>query len=121
MFDWTAFLDLAEQLLAESPPSEAAARTAISRAYYAVFCAARTHLDPTGALIPPDGRAHARVWGAFQAAPRGRPRKIAQVGIRLKRRREQADYDSVYPDLFTEANDTVKRARQLLRDIAALP
>ncbi len=36
MFEWFDFLDLAETL-AETPNNEAAARTAISRAYYATF------------------------------------------------------------------------------------
>lgn len=121
MFDWTTFLDLADALLAEETPTEAEARTAISRSYYSVFCAARRYLDPTGTVIPPDGRAHKTVWDTFQSAPRGRQRKIAQVGRRLKRRREQADYDDVYPDLLAEARETVLRAHQLLRDITSLP
>ena len=120
MFDWETFLDLADALLAEPAPSEAAARTAISRAYYAVFRAARRLLDPSGTVIPPDGRAHKTVWDAFQTAPSGVRRRIAQEGRRLKRRREQADYDDVYPNLLAEARQTVTTARRLLEDIGAL-
>lgn len=120
MFDWATFLDLADSLLAQPTPTEAAARTAISRAYYAVFRAARRSLDPAGTVIPPDGRAHMTVWDTFQTSPSGVRRKIAQEGRRLKRRREQADYDNVYPNLLAEARQMVATARQLLRDIAAL-
>ncbi len=120
MFDWVTFLDLADALLPPPTPSDAAARTTISRAYYAVFRAARRHLDPTGSVIPPDGRAHRRVREAFQAAPSGVRRKIAQEGRRLKGRRDQADYDADYPDLVAEARESVVRARRLLRDIASL-
>ncbi len=120
MFDWVTFLDLADALLAPPTPSDAAARTAISRAYYAVFRAARRHLDPTGSVIPPDGRAHKRVWDAFQTVPSGIQRRIAQEGRRLKRRRDRADYDDVYPDLVAEARESIIRARRLVGDIASL-
>ncbi len=81
---------------------------------------ARRHLDPTESVIPPDGRAHKRVWDAFQTAPGGVRRRIAQEGRQLKRRRYRADYDDVYPDLVAEARESVIRARRLRGDIVSL-
>lgn len=82
---------------------------------------ARRRLDPTGSVIPPDGRAHKRVWDAFQTAPGGVRRRIAQEGRQLKRRRDRADYDDDYPDLVAEARESVVRARRLVQDIATMP
>lgn len=120
MFDWVDFLDVAEALLAQPTATEAAQRTAIGRTYYAVFCVARRYVDPDGVTIPRDGRAHRLVWEALESAPRGVPRRIAQVGRRLKQRRERADYDEVYPNLDIEAPHSIALARRLFRDVPEL-
>ena len=121
MFDWVGFLAVAEALLVQSTATEAAQRTAISRAYYALFCAAGRYVDPDGATIPRDGRAHRLVWESLEsAAPSGGTRRIAQVRRRLKQRRERADYDEVFPNLDVEAPHSVALARRLFRDVPEL-
>ncbi|MBD0324008.1 MAG: hypothetical protein ICV72_11575 [Aldersonia sp.] len=62
MFDWEEFLAFAEQLV-ERDADEAALRTAISRAYYAVYHRASAHLR-NNVLVPAHERlTHRKVWG----------------------------------------------------------
>lgn len=68
MFDWEEFHRLAERILAASPDDEATQRTAINRAYYAMFNLAKVYLLQEGVAIPPTGAAHEVVWRAFQIA-----------------------------------------------------
>jgi uncharacterized protein (UPF0332 family) len=46
-FDWRDFLDLAKTLIGQGSnySTEAASRTAVSRAYYAAFCWARNYAE----------------------------------------------------------------------------
>jgi uncharacterized protein (UPF0332 family) len=66
--EWSAYFDLAQELvnLAEEldeHEAEAYRRSAVSRAYYAMFCTARDMLDGVGDYNPPPhGSEHAYVW-----------------------------------------------------------
>lgn len=120
MFAWADFLDLADDL-ATRTGDEAAERSAISRAYYAVFGSARDHLSRSGVGLPQAGAAHAIVWTRFHAGPASVHRRIGTVGRRLLRRRRRADYDIAYPRLTREARESVELARRLLADLASLP
>jgi hypothetical protein len=51
MFDWSRYLDLADEL-ARRVSDEAAERSAISRAYYAAFGMSRRHLVQSGIVVP---------------------------------------------------------------------
>ena len=59
-FAWAAYLTLAEALFRERvtfADKEACCRAAISRAYYAAFCAARNHArDNEGLTLPRSDR-----------------------------------------------------------------
>lgn len=116
-FDWTAYLDLAEQLAAkppepkppsepqketsetrhsgssdqQRPPTEAALRTAVSRAYYAAFHVARTYLDGQGRLQDSKHESHTTVWNSFSQGGRLEGR-IKVDGFRLLNARKGADY-----------------------------
>ena len=56
MFVWADFLDIADER-ARRAGDEAAERTAIGRAYYAAFGAARDYLIRSGVTVPKAGRA----------------------------------------------------------------
>ncbi len=89
------FLTLAVSLAAES--TEAAWRTAVSRAYYAVFHVARLLLQDLGFAIPRADRAHAYLTLRLQNC--GNP-QVGQAGTDLedlRRLRNRADYDLHYP------------------------
>ena len=119
MFDWSDFLDVAEEL-AQRTGDEAALRTAIGRAYYAALGMARDHLARSGIRIP-QAAAHTIVWDRFRASPDRAERRIANLGQQLRKRRRRADYDASYPDIASDARKVVRWARRLLTDLAALP
>ena len=120
MFTWSDFLGLADELAGRFG-DEAAERTAIGRAYYAAFNAARDYLVRTGASIPQAGQAHVLVWDRFHAGPDPVHRRIADRGRNLRKRRGRADYDAVYPQVSRDARASVVMARRLLADLASLP
>jgi uncharacterized protein (UPF0332 family) len=66
VFEWIDFLELAEDLAARQH-DEAAARTAISRAYYAAFHAGRGYLVRAGIPLDRSRNAHLQVRDALRA------------------------------------------------------
>ena len=112
MFDWTAYLVLAQRLAKE--PDEAARRTAVSRAYYAVFNKARLLLEREGTVINNTGRAHDDVWRTLEAAGRGR-RRLGAEGKRLRELRRKADYEGVILALEKVTADAMATAESLNR------
>jgi len=112
-FDWQDYFSLAEGLRDMTAPS--AHRSAISRAYYAVFhkaerIYARSHTVSVPGL---GGQSHTDVWKWFE---RGNTsyKKVAQAGWRLKRYRERADYEDVFAGLTEQAALQVASAKDLL-------
>jgi len=117
VFEWFDFLDLAETL-AETPNNEAAARTAISRAYYATFHAGRTYLSRTDTPIDRSRNAHLQVLMQLQQ----RNDEIGQVLALLHSWRKQADYENpTIPDARELARSAVAFARDTIAAIEALP
>ncbi len=117
MFEWSGFLDLAEDLAA-TPNDEAAARTAISRAYYATFHAGRAYLSRTDVPIDRSRNAHFQVQMEFQ----NRSAEIGQVIAMLHFWRKQADYDTPsIPDVAELARSAVSFARDTIAAILTLP
>ena len=87
-FVWLDYLVLAEALLQARTtlaPEEACCRAAISRAYYAVYGAARTRArDQEGLQLPATGDAHQRVSTHYCQGPSPLHRAIRN---KLRRRR----------------------------------
>jgi uncharacterized protein (UPF0332 family) len=114
---WGSLIALAGSLVGQE--SEAAKRSAVSRAYYGAFNAARRLLEAHG--IPVDNhRAHDRVWRTFKEAGRAtsgterRWQMVGDLGGALRVLRNQADYADVVPRLDREAADAVATAQRLL-------
>ena len=116
MFDWTSYLVLARELAKQ--PDEASRRTAVSRAYYAIFNKARLVLAGEGTVISSTGRAHDDVWRALEAAGRGR-RRLGAEGKRLREMRRKADYDGAVPALEKVTADALATAESLNRLVDA--
>ncbi len=115
MFEWEGFLDLAEVLAADQN-NEAAARSAISRAYYATFHAGRDYLVRAGIPIDRSRNAHLQV----QEELRNKSERIAQVVKRLHVWRKYADYDTLsIPDGAGQAAIAVTLARETIDAIKA--
>jgi uncharacterized protein (UPF0332 family) len=116
VFDWSSFADLAQELSGRSG-EEAAERSAISRAYYAAFHAARDYLDRTGPAVARSGSAHAEVRNRMFWSER----RVGEGLRRLHGLRKHADYDDVYPDdLSADAVGAVSLAQALIHTIARL-
>lgn len=113
MFDWWEYLALAQRL--EAAGDEASRRSAISRAYYSVLCAARNSLvnSQSGFVVNPGRSLHAQVWDAYERRGDLAGRQIAQWGRRLKHHRARADYHDNMPGLLKTVQDSMHTARRL--------
>src|SRR5258708_7770083 len=103
-FDWVEYMRLAKQLAGVSttpPGQEANHRTAISRAYYAAFCQARNYLrdkDQDNAITSiTDAQIHGYVIHQFSDSRDRQRKRIGQNLDRLRRERNRADYEDIYP------------------------
>ncbi len=117
---WADYLRLAKYLV-QRVDDEAAARAAISRAYYAAFDSARMHLVQRVVSVPSTRPAHALVWSSFHATADPTQRRIANIGRILRKKRSHADYDEIVLHAHLEAQRAIDLAERLLADLAALP
>lgn len=115
-FDWAEFLTLAEELAPRSG-DDAAARSAISRSYYAALGRAAAHLRAEGVPIS-QLQIHGQVSRAFQNSRDERRKTIAQHLIWLRQQRNRADYDAApWAGLADIAGDAVAHAGSILRSL----
>jgi uncharacterized protein (UPF0332 family) len=125
-FAWTQYLDLARELAADtrSEGVEARLRSAVSRAYYAAFHAAKDFLAERDGFVPAGPDVHAKVWRHYLAGPgTGRQRKaVARNGRCLREERGKADYDNPFPDpdIRKAAEGALLLAREIARQVEAL-
>jgi uncharacterized protein (UPF0332 family) len=116
------FLELADTLCTEI--TEAAWRTAVSRAYYAAFHTARQLLRQCGFAVPPADQAHAYLW--LRLANSGHP-DVQRAGNDLsilRHIRNWADYDLDRPMDHATAFGQVQAGDsiiQLLEQVAGEP
>jgi hypothetical protein len=116
-FDWNNFLTLAEQLAQDN--DEASQRTAIGRAYYAVFnVACERAIQNCG---QPIGSKHAWCWDQYRQNANRQCRLLGIEGDRLKKLRQKADYESATIHRLNETvTDTLNKAAQFQQDFIAL-
>lgn len=102
--------------------SEAALRSAISRAYYAALGVAYERLVDFGWTLP-RGSIHHQVWSAYARSTDPRRRDIANLGFPLRNLRNDADYKRRFPyplpETATEALHSADELIALLREIDA--
>jgi uncharacterized protein (UPF0332 family) len=89
------FLTLANALAVET--TEAAWRTAVSRAYYAAFHASRLLLRDLGFRVPRADQAHAFLWMRLSNCGDGHLEAAGQKLQDLRGERNKADYDVDVP------------------------
>lgn len=109
-FEWPEYLVLAKALLARD--SEAEWRSAISRAYYAVFNQAK---QLAGRPATSEG-SHDAVWNEMERRAERRWVAAAKHGQRLKRERVRADYSNSAVNR-REAEAAVQIAETLVRQL----
>jgi len=101
---------------------EAYLRSAMSRCYYGVFCIAKNHLDSKDISIPWVDT-HKLVRKSYQGSSSNVERKIAKNLHRLRKERNDADYEgeaSIDLERAETALDLSKRTLEQLRQIGAL-
>ncbi len=117
MFQWETFLDVARDLARnDQADNEAALRSAISRAYYAVLGAAHQRLVDAD-WTSPGGSIHLHVWRAYADATDRRRRNVARHGNFLRLRRNDADYKRQFP---LPLHETVVAALKAADELFAL-
>ena len=123
-FVWLDYLVLAEALLQAHTtlaPEEACCRAAISRAYYAVYGVARRRArDQEGLRLPPAAEAHQRVITHYRQGASPLHRAIGDSLRQLRSARNRADYDDQLVRPLALAQFAVRRARQVVGQLAAL-
>jgi uncharacterized protein (UPF0332 family) len=95
-FDWSDYLALARALRGDAdvtPSEEARLRSALSRAYYAVYGSARAVAISSGYTRQRFDTSHQALIRYFQESP-DRARKAIGVNLeRMQKNRERADYE----------------------------
>ncbi|MEG4837125.1 HEPN domain-containing protein [Microcoleus sp. B9-D4] len=131
-FDWSEYLNLAQELAAtnshSSPNREAKLRSAISRAYYSTFCLARNYLrdsekDPRLFRKNRDINEHQYVAEEFIYHPT-KKKNLVKIGENLSRLRElrnKADYeDTIFINLQKEARNALVLAENIISALSNL-
>lgn len=117
MFDWEDFFRLAQELAGRDscePLNEAAKRTAVSRAYYAAFCAARDHaVQQLNYQSQQTGRDHSELQKHLRGLG-GQWKAVADNLENLRKIRNQCDYDQQVSNLDTIASWSLKLASKVL-------
>jgi hypothetical protein len=111
-FDYREFFTIAEELGQRN--DQAASRTALGRAYYAVLgVALRTLPAAEQARISP-GQIHTRVWALYVASTTRPIRQIGGIGLRLRAWRRQADYRDDLTFSSSDVTNALADARRAL-------
>jgi uncharacterized protein (UPF0332 family) len=122
-FDWTLYLQLADAFIKSQPAGleEAYLRSAVSRAYYGAFCPARNFLtDKRGISPPADRSVHEFVINNFKNSASADEQKVGLWLDRLRRERNDADYNDTATVNTNKATLAVFMARQVISELRKL-
>lgn len=113
MFDWKLYLELAREL--NGRPSgdwlyEAALRSAVSRAYYAVFCALREYAMQWLGFAPTRTGADHLDLSSFLQQQGGDWEEVADMLDELRRWRNLCDYNNRVRRLATLTAEAIRTA-----------
>jgi hypothetical protein len=117
--DYYAYLDLAKELAApdeelDGHAKEARQRSAVSRAYYALFLTTRDAFDPEYKYRPPaEGNSHIKLWKQLKCDLDADIRDIGRLGSDLGAARVAADYGEFILDLHKFVADALDNAEEL--------
>ena len=123
-FDWAHYITLAEELEREAgklADRDSCLRTAISRAYYGAFgLARRVAITQDDLTLTRGPQVHREVISHFRNSSHRIRRQIGLDLDRLRRVRNQADYDDRFPNLRQATSISLWRARQIEHLIAQI-
>ena len=113
MFDWKDYFKLAKELAKSK--KESRLRSTVSRAYYAAFCTARNHAITLGYRTQGSGD-HAAV-PKFYASRNTQFPGVGQKLGRLRRNRNNCDYNDVVLGLSSKSQKAIMEANAILSQI----
>lgn len=112
MFNWPDYFDLSEELL--QCEGEAYQRSAVSRAYYALFHSARGKLIFWSEWNPPqEASDHEYLWETFSKKYDSESKQVGQLGDRLRKVRNKVDYADRIKDVSDVVEVAMINARNL--------
>jgi len=109
-FEWDHYLEVAENLCrhaSETEEEEACFRSAISRAYYAVFHESRVYLNDSGLM-------HAQVYNTLRDRPSRIDKQLFEAFRLTRRSREVADYERSKEVHAEDAEKVIRSARKFI-------
>jgi len=117
-FDWSQYLVLAQELVFR--PEDFCLRTSLTRAYYYIFHLALTRAKKNG-YVPLRGEpSHAQLWRIYNDNPDSNCIRLSQLGLRLKRHRDRADYEEFFPRLKEAAEQALVDAQRFTQELMSL-
>ncbi len=123
-FDWSQYFNLAKELGGEPgipATEEARLRSAISRAYYAVFIQARNYmLFHDNHIIPANVNPHGYVQVQFVTSSNRLRREIGKRLYSLRQARNRADYADNFNNLITTTRKSLRAAEEILTYLSRL-
>lgn len=119
-FDSKGYLAVAQELMEReglTAPQDARCRSAISRAYYAVYGVARSFAAARPGFERSSGSEHSALsrWFKNQSSPRFR--KVGHMLQRLHDQRKSADYGDEIENPLDQARASIRGATDILRII----
>jgi uncharacterized protein (UPF0332 family) len=125
-FDTTHFFEIAQDLYSMASGSayeEGLYRSAIGRAYYAVFREAREYLRQKKGIttIPDNSYAHTIIRKELLKLSTKEHKKVENYLDLLRTSRNKADYELSYPNLSLNADNALKWAERSLNILEILP
>ena len=115
-FSWIEFLILARELGGRTD-SESALRSAISRAYYAAYNAARAYCVQKNIQVFNVKGSHQDLWDALQRENDILLRTASVKGDRLRRKRALADYEDEMDALVPTVERCLDESHEILKTL----
>jgi uncharacterized protein (UPF0332 family) len=114
-FDFAEYLNLADDLATRQ--DEAAWRSSVSRAYYALLHVAYEALPTSIRGSISYGAIHRRTWQLYSASSMLACRRVGRIGWRLRDSRRDADYRSMIPVTQLQSQRLVTDGRRAVESI----
>lgn len=114
-WDWEEYLNFSQEIY-DNFDEEAALRTVISRAYYALYNVACIEFEIDTRKLPKGkGGLHKKVWDEISK----QDFDLSQEGDSLKKKRHTADYKEIFSgDIKSAAETALKTARYFINKIS---
>jgi hypothetical protein len=118
-FDWVEYYNAAVELAQR--PDEAYQRTAISRAYYFVYHLGLQRAEANNFKSVRGESTHNQLWRIFTGSPEYACRQLGEIAMRLKEKRERADYRDVFLRVSDEVPNVLADTQAFAEGLRGLP